>query len=389
MGYIRPFMASIKLNPGGRQRVLQGHPWVYANEVQKVLGPEHDGKAVECRDSKGQFLATGLYNSCSQILWRKISSDKTVFDAAFLHPALEKAVKRRGDLQAGRLVWSESDGIPGLIVDRFGDVLVLQISTMGVEQQMESILDWLEKKIKPSAIVLRNDAPLREKEGLERYLRVGRGTAPDPFWLNLGSVEFLFDWQSGQKTGFYLDQCEQHLRVAAYAKGRRVLDVFCNQGGFALHCAKAGATSVTALDSSSEAIAIAKKNALQNGCEVKWVCENAFDYLKRQKAGSWDLVILDPPPFAKSRDKLDEALRGYKEINLRAMKQLTSGGILATYACSHHISYDLFRKMLSEAAVDAGRAARLLEICGQSHDHPVILGIPESEYLRGYILEIE
>jgi 23S rRNA (cytosine1962-C5)-methyltransferase len=382
-------MASIKLNPGGRQRVLQGHPWVYVNEVQKLPDTEYDGKTLECRDSQGRLIGTGIYNSRSQILWRKISSDKADLNASFLALRLKTSLARRKDLQAGRLVWSESDGLPGLTVDRYENVLVVQISTLAMEYHLENILDWLEKNLAPSSIILRNDAPLREKEGLERYVRIGRGSAPEPFWLNLGGVEFLFDWKSGQKTGFYLDQCEQHRRVAAYAKGRRVLDVFCNQGGFALHCAKEGALSVTAVDASSEAIALGRQNALRNNYDVKWICENAFDFLKRQKSDSWDLVILDPPPFAKSRDKLDEALRGYKEINLRAMKQLAPEGILATYACSHHIRYDLFRDMLVAAAGDAGRSVRLREITRQSYDHPVILTIPESEYLRGYILEME
>jgi 23S rRNA (cytosine1962-C5)-methyltransferase len=382
-------MASLKLNPGGRQRVLQGHPWIYANEVQKLPGQEHDGKTIECRDAQGRFLGVGIYNSRSQILWRKISSDKGEFDQTFLQKALQRSIARRKNLTSGRLVWSESDGIPGLIVDRYGPVLVIQVSTLAVELHLESILDLLEEMVKPQSIILRNDAPTREKEGMERYVKIGRGNTPEPFWLKLGAVEFLFDWKSGQKTGFYLDQCAQHLHVAGYAGGRRVLDVFCNQGGFALQCAKMGAISVTAVDSSAEAIALAKSNAARNECQVKWVCENAFDFLKRQKPESWDLVVLDPPPFAKSRDKLEEALRGYKEINLRAMKQLSAGGILATYACSHHISLDLFRQMLTEAASDAGRSARLIEICRQSYDHPVMLHIPESEYLRGFILEIE
>jgi 23S rRNA (cytosine1962-C5)-methyltransferase len=211
---------------------------------------------------------------------------------------------------------------------------------------------------------------------------------PGPFWMDLNGVEFLFDGESGQKTGFYLDQCEQHVVVSRYARGRRVLDLFCNQGGFALHCAKAGAAHVLGVDSSAAAIGVARENAKKNEVNIQWVCENAFDYLKRMKPNSWDLVILDPPPFAKSRDRVQEALGAYKEINLRAMKQLTAGGILATYACSHHISYGLFREMLTEAAGEAGREVRLREICRQSLDHPVLLSVPETEYLRGFVLEV-
>lgn len=382
-------MASLKLNPGNRQRVLQGHPWVYANEVQKLLAPEFNGHAIECRDAQGRILGTGLYNGHSQIIWRKISKDKQEFDSVFIHKTLAAAFLRRRGLTSGRYFWSESDGIPGLIIDRFESVLVVQFLTMAVDRAQDIILDWLEQELKPTAIILRNDAPSREKEGLLRSVSVGRGTAPSSMWLHFQGVDFLFDWESGQKTGFYLDQCEQHQKVAAYANGRRVLDVFCNQGGFALHCAKQGAASVVGVDSSVEAIGLAKQNSAKNELTITWICENAFDYLKRQKPNSWDLVILDPPPFAKSRDRLQEALGGYKEINLRAMKQLAPGGILATYSCSHHISYEIYRQMLMEAAADVGRNVRLLEMCKQSYDHPVMLNIPESEYLRGFILEIE
>lgn len=381
-------MASLKLKPGFRPRVLHGHPWVFANELQKLLPPEHDGQSVECRDSRGRFLGSGIYNSRSMIAWRRYSPDKLAFDAAYLRNALSKALDLRKGKELCRLVWSESDDLPGLIVDRYGPVLVMQALTLAVDRNRDSILDYLQERLEPSCIILRNDAPSREKEGLPRQVEIARGSQPEPIWLNHGGLEFLYDSEGGQKTGWYLDQLEQHLRVATYARGRRVLDVFCNQGGFALHCAKAGASSVTAVDVSDDAIALGKGNAEKNGLNVDWICANAFDFLSRQGPGSSDLIILDPPPFAKSKDRLEEAARGYKEINLRAMKQLSPGGILATYTCSHHVSHDMLRELLASAAADAGRKLRVREVCMQSPDHPVILTIPESEYLRGMILEI-
>ncbi|NJK93112.1 MAG: class I SAM-dependent rRNA methyltransferase [Blastochloris sp.] len=367
---------------------MRGHPWVYANEVRELLAPEWDGRAVECRDAQGRILGSGIYNGRSQIVWRGFSTGKEDFGREYLSQALERACRRREGRKVGRLVWSESDGIPGLIVDRYGPVLVAQFLTLAVDRQGEMVLDWLQEALQPVCILLRNDAPSREKEGLAREVRVGRGVLPEAFWLELGGLEFYYEADSGQKTGLYLDQCEQHGRVARFAEGRDVLDVFCNQGGFALHCAKAGARTVTGIDSSAEAIGRAQKNAERNGLSIHWICENAFDFMKRQKPESRDLIILDPPPFAKARDRVQEAMKGYKELNLRAILQLRPGGVLATYSCSHAIGYERYREMLADAAADAGRRLRLLEICHQSADHPVWLNMPESEYLRGYVLEV-
>jgi len=385
-------LPSLKLKPNANSRVLAGHPWVFANECVELLPAAHDGEVVECRDRTGRFLGTGIYNSKSQIVWRRLSRDRVTLDEAYLRTALERALARRqglGDFK--RLVWSESDDLPGVVVDKFGDTLVVQVQTLAMEKRAGLLGDLLAKLVNPGEIIFRNDANIRRLEGLPTEVHTMSGAAWEPRWMQIDGLNYWLDLQGGQKTGFYLDQRQQHLAVAKYAAGKRVLDAFCNQGSFALHCARAGAASVRGLDSAFDAVGQAKKNAERNGLTADFVAANVFDWFTAQREAEpvWDLIILDPPPFAKSKSALEGALRGYKEINLRAMKALTPGGVLATYSCSHHMQDAQLREILSEAAADAKRRVHVLEWCHQPADHPVLVTMPESEYLRGYILRVE
>jgi 23S rRNA (cytosine1962-C5)-methyltransferase len=388
---------SLKLKPNVKSRVLGGHPWVFANECETLLLAEHDGEVVECRDRTGRFLGSGVYNSKSQIVWRRLSRDRLELDEPYLRDALTRALARRTEAREQetdkfrRLVWSESDDLPGVVADQFGDTLVVQIQTLAMEKRSTIIGDLLAELTGAQEIIFRNDANIRNLEGLPVEVHTRSGAAWEPRWVKIDGIDYWLDLQGGQKTGFYLDQRLQHAAVAKYAAGKRVLDAFCNQGSFALHCAKAGAASVLGLDSAFDAVGQARKNAERNGLKAEFTGANVFDWFtaQREAAPAWDLIILDPPPFAKSKSALEGALRGYKELNLRAMKSLAPDGVLATYTCSHHMQDAQLREILAEAAADAKRRVHVLEFCHQPPDHPVLVTMPESEYLRGYILRVE
>ncbi|MSU73319.1 MAG: class I SAM-dependent rRNA methyltransferase [Opitutus sp.] len=394
------FPPTLKLKANARSRVLLGHPWVFANEVEELLPPAHDGEVVECRDRSNRFLGSGIYNSKSQIIWRRLSRERVALDAAYLRAAVERAVARRSGTAASsspagpcqRLIWSESDDLPGVVVDQFGDTLVLQIQSMAMEKRAGLLGEILAEVIKPAEIIFRNDAQIRRLEGLPFEVHTLSGKPWESRWFSIDGFEYWLDLQSGQKTGFYLDQRLQHAAVAKYCRGARVLDAFCNQGSFALHAARAGATEVLGLDSAEDAIGAAQKNAERNGVRAQFAVANVFDWLNdaaRKVEAPWDVIILDPPPFAKSKSALEGALRGYKDINLRALQQLAPGGVLATYTCSYHMQDAELRGVLAEASADARRKLRILEWCHQPPDHPVLASMAESEYLRGYIVRAE
>jgi 23S rRNA (cytosine1962-C5)-methyltransferase len=379
----------LKLRPNVRSRVLSGHPWVFGNEVEALLPPEHDGEVVECRDRSGRFLGTGIYNSKSQIVWRRLSRERVSLDAAYLRAALAQAISKRGAGTVRRLVWSESDDLPGVVVDQYGDTLVVQLQTVAMDRRSGWLGEALADIVQPAEIIFRNDAAIRRLEGLpfEVHTQTGRPWAPR--WVQIDGFDYWLDLQGGQKTGFYLDQRRQHAAIEKYCRGARVLDAFCNQGAFALHAARAGAIEVLGLDSAEEALAAARRNADRNGLTVEFSLVNVFDWFNdpaRAIEPRWDVIILDPPPFAKSKSALEGALRGYKEINLRALQRLAPGGVLATYSCSHHMQDAELRRVLADAAADARRKLRVLEWAHQPPDHPVLVTMPESEYLRGYIV---
>ena len=390
-------MAGIVIRP--RSRILHGHDWVYFTEVLKTFGAPVDGDVISIKDGKDRMLGSAIYNSKSQIVARRYSRQRQSLDLDFfirrIRQAMEYRQRRGVNPKLTRLVWSESDGLPGVIVDRYGDFLVLQTLTLAMDQRKGLIVDALREVCDPSAIVERNDAPIRKAEGLEAATGVlwlkPESTAPGIVPIEVLGLRFDVDLMSGQKTGFYLDQMENYAAVAPWAAGTRVLDCFANQGAFALACAKAGAASVRAVEISAECVETIRRNAEANGLgKVEAVAENVFDFLKdEERTGTlYDLIILDPPSFTKSKDKLQDALRGYKEIHLRALKLLEPGGLLATFSCSHHVNDAVFREVIGVAAVDAKRTLRQLARFGQSADHPVLLNLPETEYLRGFLFEL-
>jgi len=355
---------------------------------------------IAVKDGRDRMLGSAIYNSRSQIVARRFSRQRQELDAEFFGRRIAQSVnyrERRGvDPRLGRLVWSESDGLPGLIVDRYGDYLVMQTLTLAMDNQREVIADVLMELLKPSGIIERNDVPVRLAEGMELRSGMLRGEAPGPLEIIAGGIRFQVDLVNGQKTGFYLDQVGTYASVAAHAKGRRVLDCFSNQGAFALACAKAGAASVCAVEISEDACAQIRKNAERNEVKVEVMAKNAFDFLKYadasaaegSDAGRYDLIILDPPSFTKTKGKLDDALRGYKEIHLRALKLLAKDGMLATFCCSHHVSRELFLQSINEASVDARKTVRQIGSYSQNADHPIIPTLPETEYLKGYLFEL-
>jgi 23S rRNA (cytosine1962-C5)-methyltransferase len=383
---------SFKLKANANSRVLAGHPWVFANEVEEPLPGECDGEVVECRDRMGRMLGTGICNGRSQIVWRRLSRERVTLDEAYLEGAIRKALARRAPGAYRRLIWSESDDLPGVVADQYGDAVVLQVQTLAMDKRSALLGELLHRILAPSEVIFRNDAPIRRLEGLPMEVHTLSGKPWEPRWASIDGFDVWLDLMGGQKTGFYLDQRVQHAVVAKYCQGQRVLDAFCNQGSFAIHAAKAGASQVMGLDSAADAVEAARRNAERNGVKAAFEVANVFDWLNdpSNKPGpNWDVIILDPPPFAKSKSALEGALRGYKEINLRAMQRLAPGGILATYTCSHHMQDAELRTVLAGAAADAKRRVKVLEFCHQPPDHPVLISMPESEYLRGYILRVE
>jgi 23S rRNA (cytosine1962-C5)-methyltransferase len=377
-----------------RSRIYHGHDWVYATEVLKSFGEPKDGSVVSLKDGNDRLLGSAIFNSRSQIVARRFSRQRQELDRDFFERRLKLAIEyraRRGiDPRLCRLVWSESDGLPGLIVDRYGDVLVLQTLTLAMDQRKEIIAEALGALLQPRAIVERNDAPIRKAEGLELHSGMLVGAEPGPVAIEAMGLRFEVDLLHGQKTGFYLDQLQNYAAVAAEAKGRKVLDCFSNQGAFALACAKAGAASVQAVEISADATALIRENAQRNGLKVEAIEANAFDFLRAQEQAEarWDLIILDPPSFTRTKGKLHDALRGYKELHLRALKLLNPDGLLATFCCSHHVSKTDFAEIINDATVDARKTLRQIAVYTQALDHPVIPTIPETEYLKGGLFEL-
>ena len=385
-----------------------GHPWVYGEEATLVSGVYENGGLADVVSRKGRWLGTGFVNDRSKILVRILSKNPNdTFDPAFFERRVRYAVEYRrtvmgSDFSCCRLIFGESDGFPGLTVDRFSDILVAQVLCLGTDQRKEIIFSALVKTLcdlgEPvRAIYERNDAALREKEGLSQY----KGFYPlEGLETDLdGHVEicenglfFDVDYQNGQKTGYFLDQKYNRRAAAALAKGKNVLDCFTHTGPFALCCAAAGANHVTAVDVSKPALEEAARNAARNGIEnISFLCADVFDLLTElveKKSREYDFIILDPPAFTKSRSTEKNAYRGYKEINLKAMKLLPRGGYLATCSCSHFMSDELFRKMLAEAAADAAVSLRQIEARQQAADHPILWNVPETDYLKFYLFQI-
>ncbi|MDA0810966.1 MAG: class I SAM-dependent rRNA methyltransferase [Verrucomicrobia bacterium] len=387
-------MAGIIVNP--RSRIFHGHEWVYGPEVKKTLGDPQPGSVVALMDQRNRPLGSAIYNPLSQIIARRFSRRKQDLDADFFKRRLERALAYRESLpgvhsKLCRVVWSESDGLPGVIIDRYGDFVVLQTLTLAMDQRKDLLAEAIQETMAPVGIIERNDSPIRKAEGMTLITGILKGDAPEPFTVPFGRMRFVVDLLGGQKTGLYLDQLENYKIVAEFSRGRSVLDCFTNQGGFAIACAQAGATEVTAVDVSEPAIAAAKANAEASGTpEITFLAENAFDFLKKEESegNRYDLIVLDPPSFTRNKKSLRDAIRGYKEIHLRALKMLEPGGILATFTCSHHVGADEFRGMICDASVDSHRNLRQRATFTQRGDHPVNPLLPETEYLRGNVFEV-
>ena len=398
----------VTITDKGAAFLKAGHVWVYEQEVRDLIGTPEDGDLVDVLSGKGRYLGTGFYNSCSKMRVRILSTNANdTFDEVFFARRLRYCFDYRktvmgDDFHCCRLVFGEADGFPGLTVDRFENVLVTQTMSRGIEQRKAIIFPLMAKILAEmgapvDAIYERNDIALREKEGLPQgtgfFADDGLRTDLDgKVLLTENGIVYEVDYMHGQKTGFFLDQKYNRLAAARLAKGKTVLDCFTHTGAFALNCAKAGAKRVTAVDISQDAIALTRANIVRNHLSnVDTLCENVFDLLTRlyeQNDRTYDYIILDPPAFTKSSATVRAAQRGYKEINLKAMKLLPRSGYLATCSCSHFMTDELFRKMLHDAAKDAGVQLRQIEDRRQSPDHPILWGVPETEYLKFYLFQI-
>lgn len=374
-----------------RSRILHGHDWVYASEIQKSFGTPSDGDVVSIKDGRDHLLGVGIYNSRSQIVVRRFSRRRQDLDADFFRRRIGQALeyrKRAGcrhDL--GRLIWSESDGLPGVVADRYKNVVVLQTLTAGMDRHKHTIAEILMEATGAACVLERNDAPVRNAEGLPSLTGILAGENPGEIDVETAGVRFLVDPLGGHKTGLYLDQLESYGIVADLSRGLTVLDCFSNQGGFALACAKAGAAHVTAVESGAESSARLRENAARNALPVEARQADVFDFLRRPDKPEYDLVILDPPSFTKARGKVAEALRGYRDLHAKAANLLSKNGLLVSFSCSHHVASHEFEGAIAEGLHDARRNMRLLRRIGQPLDHPVVLGLPETEYLKGIVLQ--
>lgn len=384
----------VYLRRGREQRVLGGHPWVFRSDIEREDGAA-DGLPVRVLTSAGRFLAMAVYNPRSQISLRILSRRDEPVDGAFIRGRVRRALdyrRRFADLGSCRLIFAESDGLPAVIADKFGDVIVVQILCLGMERFKADIVDALAQELSPRGVYERNDVPVRELEGLSQQTGLLFGEVPDRVEMQENGVRFLVDVKEGQKTGFFLDQKENRAAIAPFVPGMRVLDCFTHTGSFALHAARYGAAEVTGVDISEHACACALENARLNGVEdrVRFECANAFDFLRAQQTAKaqYDVVILDPPAFTKTRSAVEGALRGYKEINLRGMKLTRDGGFFVTCSCSQHVTPDLFRGMLMDAQKDAHVQLRQIEWRTQGRDHPILLASPETQYLKCGIFQV-
>ena len=374
-------------------RLKAGHVWVYRSDVLTADGVQ-PGSLIAITDQRGKPLGTALYSSTSQIAIRLISPDPIADFPALLRERIANAIAYRESLvrntDAYRLIFSEADFLPGLIVDRYNDVLSLQILTQGMDANpvRETVISALGDHLHAASMVERTDPRVRDLESLPPRLSALLYGQKSATTFTMNGVRFQFEALEGQKTGAFLDQRENYAAAASYAKGE-ALDVFCYQGGFALHLAP-HCSRVMGVDSSRPALEVADQNATLNGREIEWIEANAFDLLKDYSSAKrqYDAIVLDPPAFAKSKRDLDAAIRGYKELNLRALKMLRPGGLLVTCTCSYHVNQSSFLEMLGAASLDAHRSLRLIEVRGQAKDHPVLLNIPETAYLKCVIAAV-
>lgn len=386
-------MKTVRVSGRGAGRWARGHPWIYRSDVTEEPADAGAG-IVTVAAADGRTLGQALYSPTSEIRLRLLTRGAEPIDAGWWRARIESAAARRAGVEATayRVVHAEADALPALVVDRYGPIAAVQLLSAALEAEREAVLDGVQAALRPSGIVLRNDVPVRRHEGLPLAVEAPRGEVPERIEVEEAGVRFLVDPRGGQKTGAFLDQRENRALAGRLARGR-ALDAFTYEGGFALHLAAGGAREVLGVDQSAAALARARENAARNGRTegIAWREGNVFDLLRALEAEGvrFDVVVLDPPAFAKRRDALPAALRGYKEINLRALGLLEPGGRLLTFSCSYHVSRERFLAMLAGAAEDSGRRVVLERILGQASDHPEVLAIPETGYLKGALLRVD
>ncbi len=388
-------MARAILLPGKEERVYSGHPWIFKSDIRAVEGRFTPGDVVRVESSKHRFLCMAVYNPQSQIALRILSWHDEKIDSAFIRERVKRAIDYRrsfADMQSCRLVFAESDGLPAVICDKFGDYISMQCLCLGMEQFKQDIADALENELHPLGIYERNDVPVRELEGLSQVTGLLRGTVPDKAEMTENGIRFLVDIKNGQKTGYFLDQKENRAAIAPFVKGKKVVDCFSHTGAFALHAARYGASEVTGVDISDFACECAAQNAQLNGFDnVHFECANAFDWLKEKSVTDekYDVVILDPPAFTKTRQAVASAARGYKEINLRGIKLVRDGGYLITCSCSQHMLPGAFRDVVLSAVKDCHARLMQVEYRTQGRDHPILPAAIETQYLKCGIYRVE
>ena len=386
----------IVLHQNEEIRINNGHLWVFSNEIKEISGSPAAGDVVEAYTSSGRLLGVGFYNPKSLIAFRLLSRERIEINVEFWKKRLLNAYHYRKklypELDSFRAAFSESDGMPGLVVDKYGDYLSIQMLSAGLETHRDDILEALNAVFSPKGIIARNDSGMRALEGLEEKTEIVSGEIPDQVEITENGVKFLVNLKAGQKTGFFFDQRENRLKAAAYCKDKTVLDCYCHTGAFALHALKAGAKSVTAVDSSKLAVSAAEGNAKLNGLEKEFSAEasDAEQFMEEQNnAGArYDVVIIDPPALIKSKKNSQPGYRLYKKLNSLALRLVKSGGVLVTSSCSHHLSPSDFRHMVEEAAAKTGRTCWLVESGTQAKDHPILLSMPETEYLKLAIVRL-
>lgn len=388
-------MYILTLKKGEERRILSGEPWVFANEVAKITGEGKQGEVCKVLASDGRFVCLGYINHLSKIIVRVLSYTEEEIDRNFFFNRIKKANDYR--LKLGyennyRAVFGEADLLPALIVDKYGDYLSCQFLSLGMEKRKQMIVDILVEIFNPKGIYERSDVSVRKKEGLEEVKGLLYGEVPDKVLICENGLNIYVDIREGQKTGYFLDQKENRNNVKHYVKGAKVLDCFCNLGGFSLCAAKHGATSVYSADVSAKALNMLALSAKENGFEniITPVQADVFELLRkyRKDGESFDTIILDPPAFTKTKDKVQEGLKGYKDINVQALKLLKSGGFLITCSCSQHISVKQFTEMLAKSANESGKRVKLVELRTQGKDHASLIGFEESIYLKVAVLYV-
>lgn len=385
---------TVYLKKGEEKRILGGHSWVYANEVSRIEGKDRNGALAEVRAHDGRFIGKGYINHLSKILVRIFIRGGEEDGRELYLRRIARADAARRKLIADscyRMVFAEADDLPALIVDRYGDYLVAECLSLGTDQRKEMIAQCLCELFSPKGIYMRGDAAVRQKEGLPLENRTLYGDVPDTVLIEENGIKMAVDVKRGQKTGYFLDQKENRFACRRYARGGEVLDCFCNSGGFSLNAA-AGAKEVTAVDISEFALENVRRNAALNGFEnIRTLCADAFEALRdfRTAGKAFDFVILDPPAFCKSAAEVKDAARGYRDINLNAMKLVKSGGYLLTCSCSHYMTLPLFEKTVADAARASGRRVKCLEVKVQAPDHPALMTAEETSYLKALYLQID